>query len=58
MDDDAEPFFIEISVSRFSIGNQDYFSLNKMISLLLSQFVYQKILLILYKHCLEEIQHA
>ena len=50
MDGDADPFFIGISDSCFSIETQYLFCLDKMISLPLSQVAHQKTLPILFKH--------
>ena len=52
MDGDADPFFIGISVSHFSIVTHEFSCLNKINSLLSSQLVHQQTLHILNQHYL------
>ena len=55
MEDDADLFLIEISISHFSMGTQELVCLNKIVLFLLSQRIPQKTLHIIFKHYLEQI---
>ena len=57
MEGDAYPFFIGISVSYFSIGNQEI-SRDKMISMLLRELGHQETLHISFEHYLEQIRYS